>query len=87
MHLLLPHLGSIGSWCAGVTGGFFMLMLGRPLVVLVLTVCLMQGHGAASALLSVGVASLISHWLQGGDDAPPPPPETPDSPEYPAPQV
>ena len=87
LHLLLPQLGSIGSWCAGVTGGFFMLMLGRPLVVLVLTVCLMQGHGATSALLSVGVASLISRWLHGGDDAPPPPPETPDSPEYPAPQA
>ena len=87
LHELLPQLGSIGSWCAGVTSGFFMLMLGRPLVVLVLTVCLMQGHGATSALLSVGVGSLISRWLHGGDDAPPPPPETPDSPEYPTLQV
>ena len=86
LHELLPQLGSIGSWCAGVTSGFFMLMLGRPLVVLVLSICLMQGHGTASALIGVGVAVLISRRFGGGNDVPPPHPETPDSPECPEPQ-
>ena len=86
LHELLPQLGSIGSWCAGVTSGFFVLMLGRPLVVLVLTICLMQGHGSASGLIGVGVAVLISRRLDGGNDVPPPPQETPDSPECPEPQ-
>ena len=86
LHELLPQLGSLSSWCAGITSGFFLLMLGRPLVVLVLSICLMQGHGTASGLIGVGVAVLISRRLDGGNDVPPPPQETPDSPECPEPQ-
>ena len=79
LHELSPNLGSLGSWCGGVTGAFYLTVLRSPLVALVLGVGLLQGHGATAVVLGVAVAWLITHQSQQGD-APPLAPETPDSP-------
>jgi len=79
LHELSPNLGSLGSWCGGVTGAFYLTVLRSPLVALVLGVGLLQGHGATAVVLGVAVAWLITHQSRPGD-APPLAPETPDSP-------
>ena len=79
LHQLFPDLGSIGSWCGGITGAFFMVMLRMRIPVLVLSVALLQGHGAMGALLGVVTGELIIRELQPGD-APRPAPQTHDSP-------
>ena len=79
LHELSPNLGSLGSWCGGVTGALYLTVLRSPLVALVLGVGLLQGHGATAVVLGVAVAWLITHQSQQGD-APPLAPETPDSP-------
>lgn len=79
LHHLFPEVGSLGSWCGGLTGAFYMVMLRARISVLVLSVVLLQGHGATGALIGVGVGELISHWLTLGG-GPQPAPETPDSP-------
>ena len=85
LHQLIPDLGSLGSWCGAITGAMYRYLLPGPLVVLVLGLALLQGHGAAGLL--VGLA--IAHWFRlgpGADGGPPPPPETPDSRGYPQPR-
>jgi len=79
LHELSPNLGSLGSWCGGVTGAFYLTVLRSPLVALVLGVGLLQGHGATAVVLGVAVAWLITHQSRPGD-APPLAPEKPDSP-------
>ena len=79
LHELSPNLGSLGSWCGGVTGAFYLTVLRSPLVALVLGVGLLQGHGATAVVLGVAVAWLITHQSRPGD-APPLAPETPGSP-------
>ena len=79
LHELSPNLGSLGSWCGGVTGAFYLTVLRSPLVALVLGVGLLQGHGATAVVLGVAVAWLITHQSRP-DDAPPLAPQTPDSP-------
>ena len=79
LHELSPNLGSLGSWCGGVTGAFYLTVLRSPLVALVLGVGLLQGHGATAVVLGVAVAWLITHQSRPGD-APPLAPQTPDSP-------
>ena len=79
LHELSPNLGSLGSWCGGVTGAFYLTVLRSPLVALVLGVGLLQGHGATAVVLGVAVAWLITHQSRPGD-APPLDPQTPDSP-------
>ena len=59
LHLLLPDLGSLGSWCGSLTGALYRFMLPAPLAVLVLGVALLQGHGAAGLLVGLGMAHLI----------------------------
>ncbi|QNI98200.1 voltage-gated CLC-type chloride channel protein [Synechococcus sp. RS9902] len=59
LHLLLPDLGSLGSWCGSLTGALYRFMLPAPLAVLVLGVALLQGHGAAGLLVGLGMAQLI----------------------------
>jgi H+/Cl- antiporter ClcA len=81
LHELSPGIGSLGSWCGGVTGGLYATVLRSPLVALVLGVALLQGHGATAVLLGVAVAWLITH-RSPRDGGPPPLPETPGSPEY-----
>ena len=85
LHQLIPDLGSLGSWCGAITGAMYRYLLPGPLVVLVLGLALLQGHGATGLL--VGLA--IAHWFRlgpGADGGPPPPPETPDSRGYPQPR-
>ena len=80
LHHLLPELGSLGSWCGGITGAFYMVLLQqRRLTVLVLSVVLLQGHGATAALVGVVVAEMINRLMpvQPRGDALPPAPETP----------
>ena len=80
LHHLLPELGSLGSWCGGITGAFYMVLLQqRRLTVLVLSVVLLQGHGATAALVGVVVAEMINRLMpvQPQGDALPPAPETP----------
>ncbi|OUW28181.1 MAG: chloride channel protein [Cyanobacteria bacterium TMED177] len=79
LHELSPNLGSLGSWCGGVTGAFYLTVLRSPLVALVLGVGLLQGHGATAVVLGVAVAWLITHQSRPGD-APPLAPQKPDSP-------
>ena len=76
---LLPAIGTHASWCGGLTSGFFVLMLQKPLVVLVLSLSLLQGHGSTGVLVGVLIGHLVNQWL-GSGDAPQPLPETPDSP-------
>ena len=59
LHLLLPDLGSLGSWCGALTGALYRFVLPAPLAVLVLGVALLQGHGAAGLLVGLGMAHLI----------------------------
>ena len=81
LHELSPGIGSLGSWCGGVTGAFYATVLPSPLVALVLGVALLQGHGATAVLIGVAVAWLITH-RSPRDDGPPPLPETHGSPGY-----
>jgi H+/Cl- antiporter ClcA len=81
LHELSPGIGSLGSWCGGVTGAFYATVLPSPLVALVLGVALLQGHGATAVLIGVAVALLITH-RSPRDDGPPPLPETHGSPGY-----
>ncbi len=59
LHLLLPDLGSLGSWCGALTGAVYRCVLPSPLAVLVLGVALLQGHGTAGLLVGLGMAQLI----------------------------
>ena len=81
LHELSPGIGSLGSWCGGVTGALYATVLRSPLVALLLGVALLQGHGATAVLLGVAVAWLITH-RSPRDGGPPPLPETPGSREY-----
>ena len=81
LHELSPGIGSLGSWCGGVTGALYATVLRSPLVALLLGVALLQGHGATAVLLGVAVAWLITH-RSPQDGGPPPLPETPGSREY-----
>ena len=85
LHELSPNLGSLGSWCGGITGAIYLTVLRSPLVALILGLGLLQGHGATAVLVGVAVAWLITHRSPPGD-APPPARKTPDSPECPEPQ-
>ncbi|MCB4428406.1 chloride channel protein [Synechococcus sp. MU1643] len=59
LHLLLPELGSLGSWCGSLTGALYRCVLPAPLAVLVLGVALLKGHGTAGLLMGLGMAHLI----------------------------
>ena len=59
LHLLLPELGSLGSWCGALTGALYHWLLPAPFAVLVLGLALLQGHGAAGLLVGLGMAHLI----------------------------
>jgi H+/Cl- antiporter ClcA len=85
LHQLLPDLGSLGSWCGGLTGALYQILLPSPLVVIVLGLALLQGHGAGGLLVGVAVAHLIKQETTLGD-VPPPHRQTPDSHECPMPQ-
>ena len=85
LHELSPNLGSLGSWCGGITGAIYLTVLRSPLVALILGLGLLQGHGATAVLMGVAVAWLITHRSPPGD-APPPARQTPDSPGCPEPQ-
>ena len=61
LHELSPDLGSLGSWCGGITGAIYFTVLRSPLVALILGLGLLQGHGATAVLLGVAVAWLITH--------------------------
>nr|ABD96449.1 possible chloride channel [uncultured marine type-A Synechococcus GOM 5D20] len=76
---LSPGLGSLGSWCGGITGAIYLTVLRSPLLALILGLGLLQGHGATAVLVGVAVAWVITDRSQPGD-APPPVPQTPDSP-------
>ena len=85
LHELSPNLGSLGSWCGGITGAIYLTVLRSPLVALILGLGLLQGHGATAVLVGVAVAWLITHRSPPGN-APPPSRQTPDSPGCPEPQ-
>ena len=59
LHLLLPDLGSLGSWCGALTGALYRFVLPAPLAVLVLGIALLQGHGTAGLLVGLAMAQLI----------------------------
>nr|WP_255618023.1 chloride channel protein [Synechococcus sp. MU1625] len=71
LHLLLPDLGSLGSWCGALTGALYRYVLPAPLAVLVLGLALLQGHGAAGLLIGLCMAQLIR--LHVFPDGGPPP--------------
>ena len=85
LHELSPNLGSLGSWCGGITGAVYLTVLRSPLLALILGLGFLQGHGATAVLVGVAVAWLITHRSPPGD-APPPARKTLDSPECPEPQ-
>ena len=85
LHDLWPGLGSLGSWCGGITGAIYLTVLRSPLVALILGLGLLQGHGATGVMVGVAVAWLITHRSPPGD-GPPPAQQTPDSPGCPEPQ-
>jgi H+/Cl- antiporter ClcA len=85
LHDLWPGLGSLGSWCGGITGAIYLTVLRSPLVALILGLGLLQGHGATGVVVGVAVAWLITHRSPPGD-GPPPAQQTPDSPGCPEPQ-
>ena len=64
LHLLLPDLGSLGSWCGALTGALYRFVLPAPLAVLVLGLALLQGHGAAGLLIGVAVAQFVQQRQQ-----------------------
>lgn len=77
-HQLLPDVASLGSWCGGLTGALYRMVLPSPLVAMVLGLALLQGHGSGGLLVGLGVAHLIRSRMPRGD-VPPPLPQTPDS--------
>ena len=85
LHDLWPGLGSLGSWCGGITGAIYLTVLRSPLVALILGLGLLQGHGATGVVVGVAVAWLITHRSPSGD-GPPPAQQTLDSPGCPEPQ-
>merc|ERR1711965_575480 len=85
LHQIFPDLGSLGSWCGGLTGAFYRMLLPSPFVVVVLGLALLQGHGAGGLLVGVAIAHLVKQVSNLGD-VPLPPRQTPDSHECPKPQ-
>ena len=85
LHQWLPELGSLGSWCGAITGAMFGVLLASPLLVLVLGLALLQGHGAAGLLVGLACAQWLKQQRRT-DGGLPLPPETPGSPEYPPPR-
>lgn len=85
LHQWLPELGSLGSWCGAITGAMFGVLLTSPLLVLVLGLALLQGHGAAGLLVGLACAQWLKQQRRT-DGGLPLPPETPGSPEYPPPR-
>ena len=85
LHQWLPELGSLGSWCGAITGAMFGVLLPSPLLVLVLGLALLQGHGAAGLLVGLACAQWLKQQRRT-DGGLPLPPETPGSPEYPPPR-
>ena len=81
----MPELGSLGSWCGAITGAMFGVLLASPLLVLVLGLALLQGHGAAGLLVGLACAQWLKQQRRT-DGGLPLPPETPGSPEYPPPR-
>ena len=81
LHELMPAIGSLGSWCGGVSGAFYMVMLRARISVFVLSVVLLQGHGVSGALVGVVIGELITrYWPADDGHVLQPAHQTPDSP-------
>ena len=63
MHQLFPDVGSLGSWCGGVSGAFYMVMLRSRLAVIAVSLSLMQGHGAMGVLVGVVLGDVFNRTL------------------------
>lgn len=62
LHEIMPHIGTLDSWIGGSVGGSLAILLDSPLLVLILGISLLQGHGAAALLVGLVIGKTQLPW-------------------------